>query len=117
MLNIQVECYAIFETIIKKSDRSSQRSTRCHVVVEREEEHPNYHRISKNIFMSIESGRNTGVCSSLSLLEALVQPSKQNNDVLVNQFSPYLLPTLISKEQDLQKQLLILEHVSGQNTP
>ena len=42
--------------------------------------------MSRKIFKSIEAGRNTGLCSTLSLLEVLVQPYKQNNDELVNQF-------------------------------
>ncbi|HZX47972.1 MAG TPA: PIN domain-containing protein [Nitrospirota bacterium] len=50
------------------------------------EEHPQYHKMSRKIFKSIEAGRNTGLCSTLSLLEVLVQPYKQNNDELVNQF-------------------------------
>ena len=42
--------------------------------------------MSRKIFKSIEAGRNTGLCPTLSLLEVLVQPYKQNNDELVNQF-------------------------------
>lgn len=50
------------------------------------EEHPEYHRLAVKIFGSIETGRNTGVCSTLSLLEVLVQPYRESNDELVNQF-------------------------------
>ncbi len=50
------------------------------------EAHPQYHRLTKKIFGLIESGRNTGVCSNLSLLEILVEPYRKKNDALVNQF-------------------------------
>ena len=50
------------------------------------EAHPLYHRLTQNIFESIESGRNVGICSTLSLLEVLVQPYRQNNEEKVNLF-------------------------------
>lgn len=50
------------------------------------EEHPAYHRLAERILRSIEAGRNIGICSTLSLLEVLVQPYRENNDELVNQF-------------------------------
>ena len=50
------------------------------------EAHPAYHRITERLFRSIEEGKITGVCSTLSLLEVLVQPYRSNNDELVNQF-------------------------------
>ena len=50
------------------------------------EAHPQYHRLTLKIFQSIEKGRNLGVCSTLSLLEVLVQPYRMDNDELVNQF-------------------------------
>ncbi|CBE69419.1 MAG: type II toxin-antitoxin system VapC family toxin [Candidatus Methylomirabilis oxygeniifera] len=50
------------------------------------EEHPEYHRLTEKVFGSIEAGRNTGVCSTLSLLEVLVQPYRESNDELVDQF-------------------------------
>src|SRR4030065_1875674 len=42
--------------------------------------------MSRKIFKSIEAGRHTGLFSTLAMLEVLVQPYKQNNDELVNQF-------------------------------
>ena len=47
---------------------------------------PAYRKLTRKIFDSIESGRNEGICSTLSLLEILVQPYKNNDDELVNQF-------------------------------
>ena len=55
------------------------------------EAHPLYHNLTLKIFESIEEGRNTGICASLSLLEVLVQPYRKNNEELVNQF--YVLLT------------------------
>lgn len=55
------------------------------------EEHPEYYRLAEKILRSIEAGRNIGICSTLSLLEVLVQPYRENNDELVNQF--YVLLT------------------------
>jgi predicted nucleic acid-binding protein len=48
--------------------------------------HPRYHPLARKIFESIESGRNHGVCSSLSLLDVLGQPYRNNDDETVNQF-------------------------------
>ena len=45
---------------------------------------PQYHGQAVKIFDSIEMGRNTAVCSTLSLLEIL--PYRQNNEELVNRF-------------------------------
>lgn len=45
-----------------------------------------YQKLTKKIFESIESGKNLGICSTLSLLEILVQPYRDNNEELVNQF-------------------------------
>lgn len=50
------------------------------------EAHPEYHRITERLFRSIEEGKVIGICSTLSLLEVLVQPYRSNNDELVNQF-------------------------------
>ena len=50
------------------------------------EGNPQLYRISKKIFQSIEKGQNQGVCSTLSLLEVLVQPYRLKNEELVNQF-------------------------------
>lgn len=47
---------------------------------------PEYQKLTKKIFESIESGRNSGICSTLSLLEILIQPYRKNNEELVNQF-------------------------------
>lgn len=43
------------------------------------EDHPEYRRLAQKVFASIETGRNFGVCATLSLLEVLVQPYR--NDV------------------------------------
>ncbi len=50
------------------------------------EAHPAYHRITERLFQSIEEGKVIGICSTLSLLEVLVQPYRSNNDELANQF-------------------------------
>ena len=50
------------------------------------EAHPQYHQAARAIFQSIESGRNRGVCSTLALMEVLVQPYRMHNDELVNRF-------------------------------
>lgn len=47
---------------------------------------PAYQKLTKKVFESIESGRNSGICSTLSLLEILVQPYQNKNEELVNQF-------------------------------
>lgn len=68
------------------------------------EGHPLYHRLTNGIFESIENGKNQGVCSTLSLLEVLVQPYRRDNDVIVNQFYallttyPHLIWTDLSIE-------------------
>jgi predicted nucleic acid-binding protein len=43
------------------------------------EAHPLYHNMTQNIFEAIEAGRNIGICSTLSLLEVLVQPYRLKN--------------------------------------
>ncbi|MBI3015806.1 MAG: PIN domain-containing protein [Candidatus Tectomicrobia bacterium] len=50
------------------------------------EAHPKYHGLVEKIFESFETGGNLGVCSTLSLLEVLVQPYRKNDDEMVNQF-------------------------------
>ncbi|MEW6324348.1 MAG: PIN domain-containing protein [Nitrospirota bacterium] len=50
------------------------------------EAHSQYHRATSAIFQSIEAGRNRGVCSTLALMEVLVQPYRMHNDELVNRF-------------------------------
>lgn len=50
------------------------------------EAHPDYFKLTQHIFQSIETGRNLGVCSTLSLLEVLVQPYRSKNSERVNQF-------------------------------
>ena len=68
------------------------------------EAHPSYHHLTQKIFESIEAGRNVGVCSSLSLLEVLVQPYRKNNEELVNQFYALLttFPNLIWVDLSLE---------------
>ena len=50
------------------------------------EAHPAYETLAQKVFESIETGRNIGVCSTLSLLEVLVQPYRTQNDQIVNRF-------------------------------
>jgi predicted nucleic acid-binding protein len=50
------------------------------------ERHRTYHGLARRIFEAIESGRNSGVCSTLTLLEVLVQPYRKDDDDLANQF-------------------------------
>lgn len=50
------------------------------------EGHPEYQTVAKKIFESIEMGRNQGICSTLSLLEVLVQPYRKDNEEMVNGF-------------------------------
>jgi predicted nucleic acid-binding protein len=50
------------------------------------EAHPQYHDATRAIFRAIESGRNRGVCSTLALMEVLVQPYRARNEELVNRF-------------------------------
>lgn len=50
------------------------------------ENNPEYHALARTVFNAIESGRNAGVCSTLSLLEVLVEPYRRGNEELVNQF-------------------------------
>lgn len=55
------------------------------------EAHPTYHRITDHLFRAIEGGKVIGICSTLSLLEVLVQPYRAKNDELVNQFYGLLI--------------------------
>lgn len=48
------------------------------------EAHPQYQDVCKRIFASIESGHNFSICSTVSLLEILVQPYRNNDDETVN---------------------------------
>ena len=50
------------------------------------EAHTDYHMLTRQIFESIEAGRNLGICSTLSILEILVQPYRKSNEVMVNEF-------------------------------
>ena len=45
-----------------------------------------YEKPVKKVFEFIESGKTLGVCATLSLLEILVQPYRNKNEELVNQF-------------------------------
>jgi len=44
------------------------------------EANPNYLDFVKKIFDFIDTGRNRGVCSTLSLLEILVEPYRKKNE-------------------------------------
>ncbi len=50
------------------------------------EGNPNYLNLVKKVFNSIDAGKNLGVCSTLSLMEILVEPYRQKNETLVNEF-------------------------------
>jgi len=50
------------------------------------EAHPDYFKLTQHIFQSIETGQNIGICSTLSLLEVLVQPYRNKDSERVNQF-------------------------------
>jgi predicted nucleic acid-binding protein len=50
------------------------------------EAHPAYGALARKVFESIEAGRNAAVCSTVSLLEVLVQPYRTQNDEIVNRF-------------------------------
>lgn len=50
------------------------------------EGHSAYEKLTRKIFESLESEVNEGICSTLTLLEILVQPYRRKNDELVNQF-------------------------------
>ncbi|CAI2719230.1 type II toxin-antitoxin system VapC family toxin [Nitrospina watsonii] len=50
------------------------------------EANPQYHKLCQAIFEAIEDGRNTGVCSTLSLLEILVQPYRQDDVERASEF-------------------------------
>lgn len=47
---------------------------------------PAYQKLTQKIFESIESSRNEGICSTLSLLEILVQPYRNEDEERINQF-------------------------------
>jgi len=48
--------------------------------------HSQFGPLAKRVFERIESGRNSGVCATLSLMEVLVQPYRLDDVSLVNQF-------------------------------
>ena len=50
------------------------------------EAHTSYGVLARKVFESIETGRPVAVCSTLSLLEVLVQPYRTQNDQIVNRF-------------------------------
>lgn len=50
------------------------------------EAHPQYSRLAKTIFESIDANHNSGVCATLSLLEILVQPYRMGDEKNVNRF-------------------------------
>lgn len=50
------------------------------------EGYPAYEQHTKKIFTEITAGRNIGICSTLNLLEVLVQPYRKKDEELVNQF-------------------------------
>ena len=50
------------------------------------EAHPSSGALAQKVFESIETGKNIAVCSTLSLLEVLVQPYRTKNDQIVNRF-------------------------------
>jgi len=50
------------------------------------EAHPDYQVLVSKLFQSIEAGHNIGICSTLSLLEILVQPYRIKDDKKVNRF-------------------------------
>lgn len=50
------------------------------------EGHSRFGPLARRIFERIESGRNVGICATLTLLEILVQPYRQDNMSLVNRF-------------------------------
>lgn len=64
---------------------------------------PQYNKHCRKIFESIESGKNTGVCATLTLLEILVQPYRKKQNELVNQFYGLLTtyPNLIWEDLSL----------------
>jgi predicted nucleic acid-binding protein len=68
------------------------------------EAHPSYQNVTTKLFESIEKGRNLGICSSLSLLEILVQPYRRKNDEPVNQFYALMttFPNLFWKQLTLE---------------
>lgn len=51
---------------------------------------PAYQKLTRKIFESIEAGRNEGICSTLSLLEVIVQPYRNKDEERVNQFYGWL---------------------------
>lgn len=47
---------------------------------------PRYQNHTRKIFESVEAGHSLGVCSTLSLLEVLVQPYREKDEELANRF-------------------------------
>ncbi len=64
---------------------------------------PAYEKPARKIFESFKTGRNNGVCSTLTLLEVLAQPYRKNNEELVNKFYGLLttFPNLNWVEMDV----------------
>lgn len=64
------------------------------------EANPHYHKRCLKIFDSMEAGRNQGVCSTLSLLEILVQPYRQEDVERASKFYGLLTgyPNMLWKE-------------------
>lgn len=64
------------------------------------ETNPHYHKLCQAVFESIEGGRNQGVCSTLSLLEILVQPYRQDDVERASEFYGLLTryPNMIWKD-------------------
>ncbi len=74
---------ATLEKFLKKHKRIGLDSN---ILIYFIEASPTYGKLSRKLFDALNVGRNHGVCSTLALLEVLVQPYKKNNEELVNQF-------------------------------
>lgn len=75
--------FSVLESFLKKHRRFGLDSN---ILIYFLEASPQFNALVVKIFDAIETGNNTAVCSTLSLLEVLVQPYRQNNEQLVNQF-------------------------------
>ena len=69
------------------------------------EGNPHYLDSVKKIFSMIEAGKNQGVCSTLSLMEILVEPYRKQNETLVNEFYGLLTTYPNLKWVDLSKEI------------
>lgn len=49
------------------------------------EANPDFHPLCRRVFDAVESGRNQAICSTLSLLEVLVQPYRQQDEAMADQ--------------------------------